>query len=83
MPVKSIAAGLLSKCVANKFTSAWFQEIFNVLFSEMSGTQKFNKDNDMLEWIKSGLRAILQSEAVVPDFWGPRQSFGKGHPLCR
>lgn len=83
--MKTTAENLLSKCVANKFTSARFQEIFNVLFSvkETKNKQKFNTDDKVLERIKSGFRVILQSEGAVPDFGGPWKSFGKGHPLCR
>lgn len=38
--LKSTTQNLLSKCVSNKFTSARFQEIFNVLFSVKCQTHK-------------------------------------------
>lgn len=71
--VKTTAENLLSKRVANKFTSARFQEIFNILFSvkETKNKQKLNTDDTALERIKSGFRVILQSEGTVPDFRGP------------
>lgn len=82
--MKTTAENLLSKRVANKFTSARFQEIFNILFSvKETKKKKFNTDDKVLERIKSGFRVILQSEGAVPDFRGPWKSFGKGHPLRR
>lgn len=79
---------LLAKCVTDKFTSAWFQKVFNVLFSVRANRHPVIFEVSHKFCIQE--KGIITSEFLklilgweVPDFWSPRQAFGEGHPLCR